>query len=124
MRVHFRVGILTAVPLVWIACMVSPAPALPDRTIEVHWGHPDASGVRSFRIYWGVKRGEYLAVREVMPPPEPDGTFLAKLTVPLGRTVHVAVTAVGPGGESRKSNRGICEPGCTRARPRDPVRAR
>ena len=97
----------------------TPATAPPAgvRSIEIHWSHPSPASVQSFRIYWGLAAGEYLAAETVDPRPEPDGTFLARLRVPSERTIHVSLTAFGPDGESLHSNRGVCEPGCRRARP-------
>ncbi len=88
-----------------------------QRWIEVHWGHGAGSKVQAFKLYWGLAAGEYLAVEEVHPRPERDGTYLSKLRVPADQTVHIAVSAVGPGGEGPVSNQGICAPGCRRAAP-------
>jgi hypothetical protein len=94
-----------------------PDAVIDDRMVEVHWSHPAPASVERFKIYWGLEKDSYLAVEDVTPRRRGDGTFVADLRVPANRTVHMAVSAVGSGGESARSNLGVCEPGCLRARP-------
>jgi len=88
-----------------------------SRSIAVRWNHPDPSTVEHFRIYWGLEEKTYLTYQDVGKPVRSGNIFEAELLVPAGLTVHVALTAIGPAGESPKSNLGVCAPDCTRARP-------
>jgi hypothetical protein len=100
------------------AAPVSSAVAA-SRSIVVRWQHPDPKGVEHFRIYWGIEAAKYLTYQDVGKPRRGD-VFEARLEVPEDATVHLALTALGPGGESPKSNVGVCVPGCIRARPVGP----
>lgn len=92
-------------------------PAANSRWVAVEWMHPDPRDVQRFRLYWGTEAGQYLVVEEVGMPRHSGTEFRARFEAPAGQTVHVALTAVGEGGESGFSNIGICPPGCVRARP-------
>jgi len=116
---------LGVMPLLLAACVAAPVqrapgPTVPEpaaRWVAVRWSHPHAAEVRSFRVYWGVEPGEYLVAEDVGLPTPQAGVYRARLRVPADETVHVAVTAVGQGGESRFSNLGSCPPGSLRVVP-------
>ena len=88
-----------------------------SRTIAIRWNHPDPASVEHFRIYWGLEAREYVTYLDVGKPASEGGVFETQVLVPEGLTIYVALTAIGPGGESAPSNLGVCRPDCIRARP-------
>ena len=75
--------------------------------IKFKGSHTEEAPVTNYKVFHGLASGQYEEPIDIgNPPADPDGVSLAPLegTYPTTKDHYFAMSAVGPGGESNKSN--------------------
>lgn len=96
-----RIALALALALGAVGISASDAGARP---VTVRWSHPDATGIKAFRVYVRQSEQSYgTPAWQGLPAPS-GGVYAVELTVADDATVHTVGTAINSDGESAFSN--------------------